>query len=490
MMQKEFDKEKDKILEKSKLVLYNTLSRKKEAFAPMAKKEVGFYACGPTVYNFAHIGNLRTYIFEDVLKRALVFNNYNVKHIMNITDVGHLVGDADLGEDKMLLGAKREKKSVQQIAQFYTDAFKNDLRSLNILEPTIWCKATDHIQEMLETIKKIDRNGFTYQANGNVYFDVVKFNEKFKIYGKLANLRLSEEDIKSRVEQDENKKSRFDFVLWFTKSKFQDQEQKWDSPYGVGYPGWHIECSAMSTKYLGKEFDIHAGGIDHIPIHHTNEIAQCMAANGNLFARYWLHGEFLVLNKGKMSKSSGEFLTLSVLTGKGYDPLVYRYFCLNAHYRQQLQFSYEAMDGARNSYNNLKKKILELKQSPDGKKLSKEESTVFNEYLELFVEAINDDLNMPKALAVVWDMLKDLKLGSSAKLVLIEKFDEVFGLGLKDIEAVVEDIPSEISVLAEQRKQARQKKDFALSDKLRDAIKQKGYIIADEKNNEYKISKI
>src|SRR3989344_6059792 len=313
---------------------------KKETFSPMNKNEVGMYGCGPTVYHYAHLGNMRTYTFVDLLKRTILFNGYKVKHVINITDVGHLVSDADEGEDKMLKGAKREKKTVWQIAEFYTQAVKKDMEQLNIISPTIWCKATDHIKEQLEMIGVLEKKGYTYTAGGNVYFDTSKLKE----YGKLARLNLKAEQ-KARVEKDKNKKNQNDFVLWFTKSKFDDPEMKWDSKYGQGFPGWHLECSAMATKYLGEQFDIHCGAIDLIPTHHTNEIAQSEAALGvHPWVHYWMHGEFLVLSEGnKMSKSSGDFLTLQVVIDKGYDPMVYRYFCLGTHYRKPLMFSWEAM---------------------------------------------------------------------------------------------------------------------------------------------------
>ena len=320
----------------NKLTLYNTLARKKETFVPLKKGSVGMYCCGPTVYNYAHVGNLRSYIFEDVLRRVLEFNKFKVKHVTNITDVGHLTSDADVGEDKMLKGAKREKKTVWQIAEFYTKAFKDDIIKLNIKNPNTWSKATDHIKEQITLIQILEKKGFTYQAGGNVYFDT----SSVKDYGKLAKLDLKA-DTKERVEEDKNKKNKHDFVLWFTKSKFQDQGMKWKSPYGTGYPGWHIECSAMSMKYLGKQFDIHCGGIDHIPVHHTSEIVQSESATGKKpWVKYWLHNEFLVLRKGeKMAKSGDNFITLQTLEEKEFHPLDYRYFCLGTHYRKPLMFS-------------------------------------------------------------------------------------------------------------------------------------------------------
>ncbi|MCK4888867.1 MAG: cysteine--tRNA ligase, partial [Candidatus Aminicenantes bacterium] len=334
-----------------KLRFYNTLTQKKEDFETMVEGKAGMYSCGPTVYNFAHIGNLRTYIFNDLLRRVILLNGIQLDHVMNVTDVGHLTSDADEGEDKMLEGAKRENKSVWEIAKFYEESFFNDISLLNIQKPEIVCRATDHIEEMINMEKRIEENGFAYFTGGNLYFDTSKLDD----YGKLARLRVEDLQYGARTEIDENKKNNSDFVLWFTKSKFGDQDMKWDSPWGTGYPGWHIECCAMSSKYLGEQFDIHTGGIDHIPVHHTNEIAQAEAAFGKKpWVKYWLHGEFLVMDKGKMSKSSGEFLTLQFLVEKGYDPMAFRFLCLGAHYRKQLMFSWEAMEGASQGYRNLK----------------------------------------------------------------------------------------------------------------------------------------
>ena len=429
------------------LKIYNTLIRKKETFSPIKKNEVGLYTCGFTVYDYAHIGNLRTYIFEDLLKRILLFNGYKVKHVLNITDVGHLTSDADEGEDKMLKGAKREKKTVWDIAEFYTQEFQKDIKKLNIQDPTIWCKATDHIKEQIEMISSLEKKGFTYLSGGNVYFDT----SKVKDYGKLARLDLKAEN-QERVEKDLNKKSSQDFVLWFTKSKFQDQDMKWPSPWGVGYPGWHIECSAMATKYLGKSFDIHCGGIDHIPVHHTNEIAQSESAlDVKPWVHYWMHGEFLVVGDSeKMGKSKGNFLTLSFVQEKGYDPLAYRYFCLGTHYRKPLMFSWEAMDSAQNAWKKLQNKVLELIEKPTQGKKNAES------FIEDFQGAINDDLNMPQALAVVWAMLKDEEVNNKIKYRTLLEFDRVLGLGVESIKKV--NISEEVQILMEKREDARLKK--------------------------------
>ncbi len=458
-----------------KLRFYNTLTQKKEEFEPIEKGRAGMYSCGPTVYNFAHIGNLRTYIFNDLLRRVILENGIKLDHVMNITDVGHLTSDADEGEDKMLAGAKRENKSVWEIAKFYEESFFNDISLLNIQKPEILCRATDHIDDMINMEKKIEDNGCAYFAGGNLYFDTSKIDD----YGKLARLKVEDLQYGARTEIDENKRNNSDFVLWFTKSKFGDQDMKWDSPWGTGYPGWHIECCAMSSRYLGEQFDIHTGGIDHIPVHHTNEIAQAEAAIGKKpWVKYWLHGEFLVMDKGKMSKSSGEFLTLKLLVDKGYDPLAFRFLCLGAHYRKQLMFSWEAMEGASQGYKNLKNRISELmknEQSYDGDKKR-------SYYLERFSGFINDDLNIPQALALLNDMIKDNKLGSKEKLDITKHFDQVFGLKLLEKEET--DIPEDVLALADKREKARGEKNYTLSDKYRDMIREKGFEIRDSKDGQ------
>jgi len=403
---------------------------------------------------------------------------------MNITDVGHLTSDADTGEDKLLKGAKREKKTVWEVADFYTKAFKDDIKELNLLFPKVFPKATEHIKEQIELIKKIEKKGFTYQAGGNVYFDISKVDD----YGKLARLNLEEEG-KARVEKDKNKKSSHDFVLWFTKSKFKDQEMKWNSPWGEGYPGWHLECSAMSMKYLGEQFDIHCGGIDHIPVHHTNEIAQSEAATGKKpWVKYWLHNEFLVLKKGeKMAKSGNNFVTLSTLKEKGFVALDYRYFCLGTVYRKPLMFNYEALEATKNAREKLMGRVLELKKEVDGKVKSKCSTNGAKKYKEQFLEQVSDDLNTPQALATMWDLLKDNSIKSGEKLCLLYYFDQVFGFGLEDLKE--EKVSAEILKLAEEREKARQAKDWATSDKLRDELKEKGYSVDDQKEG-FKVRKI
>ncbi|MEK6950283.1 MAG: cysteine--tRNA ligase [Nanoarchaeota archaeon] len=490
------------------LYLYNTLTRKKEPFKPFRPPAVGLYACGPTVYNFAHIGNLRSYIFEDVLKRVLLWNKYNVKHVMNITDVGHLTSDADSGEDKMLLGARREKKTVWEIANFYTKAFKEDMKKLNLLPPTTWCKATEHIKEQIQLIQILEKKGFTYVAGGNVYFNTAKLND----YGKLALLdRQADAQTQARVEKDPHKKNRHDFVLWFTKSKFPEQAMKWPSPWGpAGYPGWHIECSAMSLKYLGPQFDIHCGGIDHIPVHHSNEMAQSEAALGKKpWVKYWLHNEFLVLAEGKrMGKSEGNILTLAELDKHGFAALDYRYFCLGTHYRHPLMFSREALEGAKQARKKLWERVVELKRAKKGEQAAKgpekelkkrgekenleanmeedmEESmeegkTRVHKYLQQFTEQVNDDLNTPQALATTWNLLHDEKLGGQEKYQLLLQFDQVLGLDLKKVRAPKrEKVPAGIIKLAEERLQARKQNDWTKADALRQKIQERGYQIDD-----------
>jgi cysteinyl-tRNA synthetase len=452
------------------LHLYNTMARQKILFEPRDPAEVELYCCGPTVYNYAHIGNLRTYIFEDLLRRTLEWNGYQVKHVMNITDVGHLTSDADEGEDKMLKGAKREKMTVWDIAEKYTQAFLEDMDRLNLLPPHIKPKATDHIDAMIEQVKQLEENGLTYTAGGNVYFDTSLFPE----YGKLAQLDKQELQAGARIEVDENKKNPHDFVLWFTKSKFEDQEMQWESPWGRGYPGWHIECSAMSMEYLGNQMDIHCGGIDHIPVHHTNEIAQAEGAtNIRPWVNYWLHGNWLLIgpDKGvgkKMAKSGENFITLQVLIDNGYDPLEYRYACLHSHYRKELTFTWDCLDAAKTGLRRLREKVCSLGET---------EGQIDQNYNEKFESAINDDLNMPQALAVTWELIDDSKVPDPEKLATIKKFDEVLGLKLDEKKECC--IPEEIQELIVKRDEARQSKDWATSDSLRDEIEAAGFMVKD-----------
>jgi len=446
--------------------VYNSLGKKKEEFVPIEENQVRLYTCGPTVYNYAHVGNLRTYIFEDVLKKSFEYLDYDVKHVMNITDVGHLQSDADSGEDKMELGAKRENKTVWEIAKYYEDAFFDDCEKLNIKRPSIVCRATEHIKEMIELIKVLEEKGYTYISNGNVYFEI----DKFKDYNKLANLTMEELEAGSRVELDENKKNPLDFVLWFTNSKFKNQIMQWDSPWGRGFPGWHLECSAMSIKYLGDRIDIHCGGIDHIPVHHTNEIAQSEGALGHKWVNYWMHGEFLVVDGGKMSKSSGDFLTLTRIIEEGFKPLDYRYFCLQSRYRKQLVFSFDALGDAANSLKKLKNKISIIDKSVDENAALDLEK--LKAYILKFAEQISDDLNMPNALTVLSDVIKDNDLNAKEKKALVEDFDRVLSLQLFeedkfDISGVDENL---IKELIAQRNEARSNKNWAKADEIREKL--------------------
>lgn len=442
--------------------IYNTMTRNKDEFVPYREGNVGMYTCGPTVYNYAHIGNLRTYIFEDILKKSLEYVNYKVKHVMNVTDVGHLQSDGDEGEDKMALGASREHKTVWEIAKFYEDAFFEDCTKLNIKRPTIVCRATDHIQEMIDFIKILEEKGYTYVSNGNVYFEI----EKFEDYTKLANINMDELEAGSRIEIDPNKKNPLDFVLWFTNSKFSNQIMQWESPWGKGFPGWHLECSAMSVKYIGEYLDIHCGGVDHIAIHHTNEVAQSEGALGHKWVKYWMHGEFLVLDNGKMSKSTGDFLTVSRLEEEGYSPLDYRYFCLQSKYRKQLLFSFENLNDARNGYKKLKERIASVLVAINKDDVINSEK--ITTYKEKFVSFISDDLNIANAFTVLFDVLKDVDLNNKEKSTLIEDFDKVFSLDLmtapKQATNVDEDL---INRLIMERAEARASKNWARADEIR-----------------------
>jgi len=444
------------------LKLYNTLKRKKEIFKPMGKT-VGIYTCGPTVYWYQHIGNLRSYIFSDVLKRVLLYNKYNVKHVMNVTDVGHLTSDADEGEDKMEKAAKKEGKKAKDIANFYLKIFKEDLKKLNIIEPDKWCKATDYIKEQIEMIELLEKKGYTYVTDDGVYFD----STKVKDYGKLAKLKVEGLQEGKRVEV-RNKKSVTDFALWKFSEKKGIRQQEWESKFGLGFPGWHLECSAMSSKHLGKQFDIHTGGEDHIPVHHTNEIAQSEAAFGKKpWVNYWLHGSFLVFKGRKVSKSEGGLYTIEELEKKEYSPLTYRYFVLSAHYRTQLEFSLNNLDSARNSFRRLRNIVLELKD--DGE--------VNEKYLKKFEKMINDDLNMPKAMAVLWDLIRDKK--AKGKLRTIKEMDKVFGLDLLKKE---KDISKEIKELIEKREEYRKNEEWDKADEIREKLNKKGVVLEDGEN--------
>jgi len=446
------------------LKLYNTLTRKKEDFKPISTKEVKIYSCGPTVYWYQHIGNLRRYIFDDILKRTLKYEGFKIKDVMNVTDVGHLTSDADEGEDKMEKAAAKEGRSAEEIANYYWKVFRDDFKKLNILEPSVWCKATEHIKEQIELIEKLEKKGYTYKTSDGIYFDT----SKFKDYGKFAKLKTEGLEAGKRISMKE-KHSPTDFALWKFSEEEGKRQQEWGSPWGVGFPGWHIECSAMSIKYLGDQFDIHTGGIDHIPIHHTNEIAQSEAATGKKpWVNFWLHSEFLTLNGQKISKSTGGLFTISELEKKGFKPLSYRYFCLTAHYRTQLNFDLDNLQAAQNSYERLKNIIEKLKD--DGK--------TNKEYLSEFEKAMNDDLNTPEALQVLWKIVRDEK--AIGKYETIKKMDEVLGLDLLKKEEIK--IPKDVQKLVDERELARKSKDFKKSDELRDKIKSLGFGVKDTKD--------
>lgn len=461
--------------------LYNTLGRELQEFRPLQPGKVGFYGCGPTVYNFAHIGNLRMYVFEDTLSRSLRYLGYDVRHVMNITDVGHLTGDDDTGDDKMVASARERGQSVLEVARFYTDAFFQDTERLNIRRPDVVCKATEHVGDMIDLIRRIEAKGYTYFAGGNLYFDV----SKFASYGRLALLNLQDLKAGARIEVDANKRNPYDFVLWFTKGKFENQALVWDSPWGTGYPGWHIECSAMSMKYLGENIDIHAGGIDHIPIHHTNEIAQSEAATGKPWVRYWLHGEFLVMDKGKMSKSSGSFLTLQSLVDAGYEPLDYRYFCLGGHYRSQLQFSFDALDSARASRRSLGDRLRTLRAQAEPAPALPPGGRA-REWLDAFADHIAEDLSLPRALADLWGLLRDPEVSPADALAAALDMDRVLGLGLREAseaapegKAASPELSVEIERRIAERTEAKKAKDWARADAIREELKARGVVLMD-----------
>lgn len=458
------------------LKIYNTLTREKEEFKPIQEGEVGLYACGPTVYNYAHVGNLRTYVFEDVLKRVLTYNDYKVKHVMNITDVGHLTGDRDMGEDKIEKESIKEHKSAYEIAEFYTDRFKEDMMNLNIIYPDIFCKATDNIDEQIEMIEVLEKKGFAYKTSDGIYFDTGKVDD----YTKLSGQKL--EDLKegARVEVNDEKRNATDFALWKFSPKDTKRQMEWDSPWGIGFPGWHIECSAMSVKYLGEHFDMHAGGVDHINIHHTNELAQTESYTGKKpWVNYWIHGEFMNIKGGeKMAKSTGNFLTIkSEFIDKDINPLIYRLATFGVHYRKQMEWNDDIVVSAETSYNNLLNKV---------RVLGNDIGFVNMELKERFLDSINDDLNMPKALATLNEVFK-YGISNADKLATILDFDKVLGLDLGKIKEEV--IPQDIEILAQERLTARTNKEWQKSDELRDKIKELGYEVKDVEGG-YEISKM
>ncbi len=454
-----------------RMKIYNTLTKKVEEFIPNEEGKVKMYTCGPTVYHYAHIGNLRTYISEDILEKGLRFIGYDVERVMNITDVGHLVGDGDSGEDKMLVASKREHKSSMEIAKYYTDCFFNDCMMLNIKKPDVVSPATANIEMYIKMIQKLLDTGYAYIAEGNVYYDTSKFPNYYELSGRNSeDLMVA---VREDIEHDTAKKNPFDFGLWFTNSKFNNQELQWDSPWGRGYPGWHIECSGISIKYLGEKLDIHCGAEDAIFPHHTNEIAQSEAYLGHKWCNYWVHLGFLNDESGKMSKSKGEFLTVSLLKEKGYDPLSYRYLCLNSYYHSQLTFSYDILDGAQNAYFKLKAKVLKLEDNEVDK-------DKYDLYIDKFKEAIHNDLNSSNMLTLVYDVLKE-DMSDGTKLAIIKEYDKVLSLDLtvKEEKKVDEDLDKEINEKILLRKEAKKNKDFALADKIRDELLARGIKLID-----------
>ena len=451
--------------------IYNTLTKKVEKFIPNNEKVVTMYTCGPTVYNYAHIGNLRTYITEDILEKTLNYIGYNVNRVMNITDIGHLSSDADEGEDKMVKSAKKQNKTVLDIAKYYTDCFLRDMDTLNIKRPETIIPATTCIDEYIKTIETLIEKGYAYLSEGNVYFDTSKLDNYYALtnHQKEDLITGARED----VEEDTNKKNKTDFVLWFTKSKFDDQELKWDSPWGIGYPGWHIECSCISMKHLGETLDIHCGGVDNIFPHHTNEIAQSESYLGHKWCNYWVHGEFLNDKSGKMSKSKGEFLTLSLLKEKGYNPLAYRYMCLNSHYRKQLVFSYEVLESSENEYKKLLKRISNLNK----------EGSINNEQLDKynneFKETLKNDLNTASSLTLLYKLLKDTEVNDITKLELIKNFDKVLSLNLVQEKNIDNELINYIEEKINERNQAKKDKDYQKADSIREELLNKGIIIKD-----------
>lgn len=456
------------------LYLYNTLTRKKEEFKPLEGNEVRIYSCGPTVYSFAHIGNFRAYVFMDTLRRVLRKNGYSLKHVMNLTDVGHLESDADEGEDKMEKAARKENKDPYEIAKFYSDIFFEDMGKLNIERPEIIAKATDHIQEMLEFVKVLIANGYAYETSTAIYFDITKLDK----YPVLSNRNLEEQIAGARVDVDPEKRNPYDFAVWIKAP--ENHIMKWDSPWGLSYPGWHLECSAMSRKYLGDYFDIHTGGVDHIPTHHENEIAQSKGYSGHIPAKTWMHVEFLQVDGGKMSKSLGNTYTITQLQEKGIEPLAYRLFNFSAHYRTKLNFTFDTALSTQKALNRLREGFLAHKNGNE----SIEES-IIEEYRNKFIEAINDDLNMPLATGIMWEVVRNSPKSKQFADLLLE-FDEVLGLDLENSEKYIQEqanieLPEDILELVEQRKAARDAKDWAESDRIRDILNEKGYQVKDSK---------
>ena len=455
------------------LKIFNTLSREKEEFKPVGKT-VTMYSCGPTVYNYAHIGNLRTYVFMDEVRRVLKYNGYKLKGVMNITDVGHLLSDGDEGEDKMQKASREQKKTPWEIAEYYTSVFFEDIAQLNIGKPEIIAKATDHIDDMIKYVETLIEKGYAYETSDGIYFDIGKFPD----YGKLSRLSLDDQIAGARVEVNSEKRHPADFALW--KKAAPEHIMQWQSPWGMGFPGWHIECSTMSRKYLGSLIDIHSGGVDHIPVHHENEIAQSEALEGAKTVNTWMHGEFMLVNGGKMSKSLGNTYTIAQLKEKGFDPLSFRYFCLNTHYRKKLNFTFESLEASQTAYRRLLSLLGAHKKSTQNT-----DTCVLDKYKAEFLEAINDDINIPLAMGVLWTMVKEKPSKDIFALAL--EFDKVLGLNLKDAkeeekkEETAIDVPDDIKAIAEERWEARKNKDWAKSDELRAVLAQKGYVVVDSK---------
>ena len=459
------------------LKLYNTLTKQKEEFKPLEGNEVRIYTCGPTVYSFAHIGNFRAYVFMDTLRRVLKENGYTLKHVMNITDVGHLESDADEGEDKMEKAARKENKDPYEIAAYYTDIFFKDMGRLHIERPEIIAKATDHISDMLEFVKTLVKNGYAYETSKAIYFDISKLDK----YPVLSNRNLDDQIAGARVDVDPEKRNPYDFAVWIKAP--ENHIMKWESPWGLSYPGWHLECSAMGRKYLGDEFDIHTGGVDHIPTHHENEIAQSKGCTGHVPAKRWMHVEFLQVDGGKMSKSLGNTYTLDQLQEKGIEPLAYKMFCYTAHYRTKLNFTFESVLSTQKALNRLREGYLTHLQNNE--KISEEE---IREYKQRFLDAVNDDLNMPLAMGIVWEVVRNNKKSKQFAELLLE-FDRILGLDLENSKKYLEEqekveLPKEILELVEQRKIARENKDWAESDRIRDLLKEKGYTVKDTKEGQ------
>ncbi len=450
------------------------MNGKIEPFVPLVEGQVGMYCCGPSVYLDQHLGNLRTYLFEDVLRRTLEDCGYMVRHVMNITDVGHLSDDGDEGEDKMIKSARVKGLSVEQIAEHYTGQFFRDCQALNIIRPAVVCKATEHIADMIALIERLTERGHAYQAAGNVFYGISTFPD----YGKMARLDLDELRSGSRIEVDADKRSPHDFGLWFTNSKFERQAMLWDSPWGRGYPGWHIECSAMSMRYLGEQFDIHCGGVDHIPVHHTNEIAQSDGATGEPCVRYWVHGEFLVIDGTRMAKSGGNLSTISDLVERGFHPLDYRYFCLGAHYRDQHTFSQQGIEAARSARRRLLDRVGELVELAGGAEPPGSEELAEDSW-RAFRGHARDALHMPRCLAVMWGLIKDPRVGAAAKLDVLRRMDRILAVGIEDTGSLTADLSPELRDLIDKRSIARAQRDFATADRIRDELAIHGILLED-----------